>query len=124
MIRIDGVPGWQEYENDKRSKRGAVSGFSCKSRSRMLALVSSLNAKIHPVFVTLTYPLLWDNDPLAWKSDLDTFGKWLLRKYPSASFIWKLEPQKRGAPHFSFARLWNPVSALARCRHSMGGDRQ
>jgi hypothetical protein len=100
LIRIDGIPGWQEYENEKRSKRGAVSGFSCKSRSRMLALVSSLNAKIHPVFVTLTYPLLWDNDPLAWKSDLDTFGKWLLRKYPGASFVWKLEPQKRGAPHF------------------------
>ncbi|MDR3402185.1 MAG: hypothetical protein P4L99_06765 [Chthoniobacter sp.] len=100
LIRIDGIPGWDEYENETKSKRGAVSGYSCKSRSRMLRLVASLNAEIHPQFVTLTYPHEWDNDPLAWKSDLDTFGKWLLRVYPVASFIWKLEPQKRGAPHF------------------------
>jgi hypothetical protein len=100
LIRIAGVSGWEEYENEKASKRGAVSGFSCKARSRMLRLVASLNFEIHPQFVTLTYPHEWDNDPLAWKSDLDTFGKWLLRAYPAASFIWKLEPQKRGAPHF------------------------
>lgn len=100
LIRIDGIPGWEEYERETKSKRGAVSGFSGKSRSRMLALVSSLNRQILPIFVTLTYDDEWDNDPLAWKSDLDTFGKWLLRAYPQSCFIWKLEPQKRGAPHF------------------------
>jgi hypothetical protein len=100
LIRIDGIPGWDEYENETKSKRGAVSGFSCKARSRMLSLVASLSAKIHPQFVTLTYPHEWDNDPLAWKSDLDTFGKWLRRSYSAAAFVWKLEPQKRGAPHF------------------------
>ena len=100
LIRIDGIPGWEQYEDIRRAKRGAVSGYSAKARSRMLALVASLNAAIHPQFVTLTYPHEWDRDPLAWKSDLDTFGKWLLRCYPSASFVWKLEPQKRGAPHF------------------------
>src|SRR5665213_3165004 len=35
LIRIDGVPGWEEYDNEKKAKRGAVSGFSCKARSRM-----------------------------------------------------------------------------------------
>lgn len=100
LIRIDGIPGWEEYERETKSKRGSVPAFSCKSRSRMLALVSSLNAQILPIFVTLTYDDEWDNDPLAWKTDLDTFGKWLLRAYPEGSFIWKLEPQKRGAPHF------------------------
>jgi hypothetical protein len=100
LIRIDGVPGWEEFENTRSAKRGRICGYSGKSRSRMLALVASLNAQILPVFVTLTYDSEWDNDPLAWKTDLDTFGKWLLRAYPQASFIWKLEPQKRGAPHF------------------------
>lgn len=47
-----------------------------------------------------TYPDEWNHDPLSWKSNLDTLGKWLLREYPAASFIWKLEPQKRGAPQF------------------------
>lgn len=100
LIRIDGIPGWSEYENEKKSKRGAVKGFSTKARSRMLQLVASLKAKVLPHFVTLTYPREWENDPRAWKTDLDTFGKWLQRAYPTASFIWKLEPQQRGAPHF------------------------
>ena len=100
LIRIEGIPGWEPYENEKAPKRGTIGGYSCKSRSRMLALVSSLNAKILPLFVTLTYPHEWDKDPLAWKSDLDVFGKWFLRKYAFASFVWKLEPQKRGASHF------------------------
>ena len=65
LIPIDGLPGWNEYESETKSKRGAVSGFSSKSRTRMLSLVASLNAKIHPQFVTLTYPHEWDNDPLA-----------------------------------------------------------
>ncbi len=52
LIRFDGIPGWQEYENEKRSKRGT---FRAK-RVRMLQLVASLNAEIHPQFVTLTYP--------------------------------------------------------------------
>ena len=87
-------------ENERAPKRGTIGGYSCKARSRMLNLVQSLNKKILPLFVTLTYPHEWDKDPLAWKSDLDTFGKWFVRKYPGACFIWKLEPQKRGAPHF------------------------
>jgi len=56
--------------------RKAVKEFSAKSRPPMLSLVAALNAMIQPQFVTLTYPHEWDNDPSAWKSDLDTFGKW------------------------------------------------
>jgi hypothetical protein len=100
LIRIDGLPGYDEYENGVKAKRGAVSGYSSRSRSRMLSLVASLNASVHPQFVTLTYPHEWNSDARVWKTDLDTLGKWLLRQFPSIAFIWKLEPQKRGAPHF------------------------
>ena len=100
LIRIDGMPGWAEYENEKAPKRGKIKEFSAKSRSRMMALVASLKASSLPQFVTLTYPREWVHDPRMWKVHLDTFRKWLSRSYPSASGIWKLEPQERGAPHF------------------------
>jgi hypothetical protein len=35
-----------------------------------------------------------------WKNHLERFYKRMVRKFPRSSFIWKLEPQKRGAPHF------------------------
>jgi hypothetical protein len=34
------------------------------------------------------------------KRDLDNFIKRLARKFPEVAGVWKLEPQKRGAPHF------------------------
>ena len=59
-----------------------------------------------PVFVTLTYPaefpLLWD----VYKRHLDTFSKRFRRKFPAGSFVWRLEFQKRGAPHYHLL-VWN-----------------
>lgn len=106
------TPDWREQEHVKPCERckgegttcdavrGDIGGFSKRSRMRMLQLVSSLRADALPIFCTLTYPLLWPSEHEAWKRHLDTFGKWLLRAYPAASAVWKLEPQKRGAPHF------------------------
>jgi hypothetical protein len=52
-----------------------------------------------PAFVTLTFPEFYPTVQRA-KRDLDTFVKRLVRQFPDASGVWKLEPQKRGAPHF------------------------
>jgi hypothetical protein len=41
-----------------------------------------------------------------WKRDLDTFIKALRAKYPRAWGVWRLEFQKRGAPHFHIL-LWD-----------------
>lgn len=82
--------------------RDVIGGFSHSSRRRMLLLLASLRIDAHclPLFVTLTYPAFWPSEPETWKRHLDAFGKWLRRRYPAASAVWKLEPQQRGAPHF------------------------
>jgi hypothetical protein len=51
-------------------------------------------------FVTLTYPANWPPSAPEWKAHLDAFDKRFHRKYPDGHYYWKLEPQKRGAPHF------------------------
>jgi hypothetical protein len=50
--------------------------------------------------ITLTYPSDYPDDPRRWHRDLDCFAKAFHRRYPKATGFWKLEPQKRGAPHF------------------------
>jgi hypothetical protein len=52
------------------------------------------------VFGAMTYPLEFPYSDEVFKSHLDSFGKRFLRAYPDAGFFWKLEFQKRGAPHF------------------------
>jgi hypothetical protein len=50
--------------------------------------------------VTLTYPGQYAESPEIWKNDLDNFLRRLARRFEHASGVWKLEPQRRGAPHF------------------------
>lgn len=80
-------------------KRSYVSGFSAGSRLRLLHLLGTVKKSEMPTFLTLTYPNTWPN-PTDCKRHLDTFTKRLFRHSPNCSFIWKLEFQKRGAPHF------------------------
>ena len=52
-----------------------------------------------PVFVTLTYPKSFP-EPKQSKKHLKEFIRRIKRTFPMAGIIWKLEPQKRGAPHY------------------------
>lgn len=84
-------------------KRGKIGGFSPDARRRLLVRLNSLDRQALPclpIFVTLTYPGQFSPDPKTWKRDLDVFLKRLQRQYPDATGFWKLEPQKRGAPHY------------------------
>lgn len=82
-------------------KRGAVGGFSRQSQQRLRKLMHCLDSSLPlPLFLTLTYPAAWPDDPTRWKRDLDVQLKAIIRKFPDSVIIWKLEPQKRGAPHF------------------------
>lgn len=83
-------------------ERGRITGFSAASRRRLLASVGSVDHRQLPAgwLVTLTYPGEWAEDPARWKRDLDAWLKRLVRQHPGCFAWWKLEPQKRGAPHF------------------------
>ncbi len=85
--------------------RGKISNFSSDSRRRLLQLLGSLDRTVMdtPLFVGLTYPGVgWSDDPAIWHDHLEAFWKRLKRRYPAAplAVIWRMEPQKRGAPHF------------------------
>ena len=81
-------------------KRGRIKGFSFASRRRLMQTVARirLDAPL-PMFVTLTYPNKFPS-PIESKRHLKIFIKRLLRAFPDVGLIWKLEPQKRGAPHY------------------------
>lgn len=79
--------------------RGDVKGFSKASRKRMIHQCAKMGKSI-PIFITLTYGKDYPSDPADWKSHLATWGKRLVRYNPALSAIWRLEPQKRGAPHY------------------------
>tara|TARA_Y100001933_G_scaffold265286_1_gene340164 strand:- start:29586 stop:30521 length:936 start_codon:yes stop_codon:yes gene_type:complete len=88
--------------------RGEVKGFSKNARRRLIRKVGSIDREAlqcMPIFITLTYPGEWPSDPKQWKKHLDTWAKRLKRRYPNACAIWKLEPQKRGAPHYHLILL-------------------
>lgn len=81
-------------------KRGRVRGFSKSSRRRMLQRISKVRNQVAPIFVTLTYPDEFPFDSAEWKRHLHNFFKRLFRWCRMAGAFWKMEPQKRGAPHF------------------------
>ena len=93
-------------------KRGGVATFSRASRRRMQETFHRIDqGKVvgPPLFVSLTYP---GKDPAYWvpfawehKRHLERFLKRFFRLAEACGcrecfVIWRLEPQKRGAPHY------------------------
>jgi hypothetical protein len=69
------------------------------------------------LFVTLTYPRQYPGTWQVWKRQLDTMMKRFRRKFPSFAATWKLEPQKRGAPHYHLLVVGVPFLAKAWLSH-------
>lgn len=117
--------------------RSVVTDFSRASRRRLLHTLGRVRRDHLPVFVTLTYPGSWPASPVEWKRHLDIFAKRLRRAWPGSAFVWKLEPQRRGAPHFhlllwgaDYSQLrgwlpgvWYEVVASGDARHLRAGTR-
>lgn len=94
-----------------RGDRRAISGFSDRSRRALLRSVNCWDrTRVQAggvVFVTLTYPR---DHPTARasKQDLERFLQAMGRRWGTRDdrgrrrlgVVWKLEPQKRGAPHY------------------------
>ena len=93
-------PKYSIQGKNSRGQRSAIKGFSKNSRRRLLYKFAKMKKSVLPVIVTLTYPNEYTHDSKQWKNDLENLFKRMVRLWPGAAFIWKLEPQKRGAPHF------------------------
>ncbi len=81
--------------------RGVVGGYSKASRLRLIKKLTSLDvaAVRRSLVVTLTYHKT-KVEHVTLKSDLKSFFRAVRRNYPAYSGLWKLEPQKRGSPHY------------------------
>lgn len=103
-------------------KRSTITGFSDASARRLKKKLVALNFRAHNwQFVTLTYPGEYSYDPLMWKRNLRAFRSHLERVWGDVfqGAIWRLEQQKRGAPHFHLLICWNQKVPLRLIRTSV-----
>ncbi|MBC7856198.1 MAG: hypothetical protein IAF94_22430, partial [Pirellulaceae bacterium] len=92
--------------------RQIITEFSGQSRYRMLTFFNQIDrTKVSADrlwFVTLTYPREWPSSWAEWKRHLQNWKKRLERDWGRVPAVWKLEPQRRGAPHFHLILIVPP----------------
>jgi hypothetical protein len=94
--------------------REKVSGFSRASRRNLLRRLASINRTAFKgfrgrmIFVTLTYPGEYPQDPALCKGHLKAFRKRLQRMCGAFAAFWRLGIQKRGAWHFHLLLFVGP----------------
>jgi hypothetical protein len=86
--------------------RDRVRGFSRTSRRNLLRRLASINRRVfrahrgRMIFVTLTYPEHYPEDPELCKNHLKALRKRLQRKIDDFAGFWRMGIQQRGAWHF------------------------
>jgi hypothetical protein len=86
--------------------RDRVRGFSRTSRRNLLRRLASINRRVFKsfrgriIFVTLSYPHEYPEDPQFCKRNLKAFRKRLQREFGDFTAFWRLGVQQRGAWHF------------------------
>jgi hypothetical protein len=94
--------------------RDRVRGFSRTSRTNLLRRLASINRsafnafKGRIIFVTLTYPHEYPDDPELCKRHLKALRKRLQREFEPFAAFWRLGIQKRGALHFHLLLFVKP----------------
>jgi hypothetical protein len=91
--------------------RDRVRGFSRTSRTNLLRRLESINRSAfrgRMIFVTLTYPKQYPEDPALCKRHLKALRKRLRRAYGSFAAFWRMGIQKRGAWHFHLLLFVEP----------------
>lgn len=108
---IGDVVGIRIYDNDvvvvrqggnanvPETERGTIMEFSKASRQR-LAFVCSNTPVVFKLMITLTYPKDFPSDGKTVKGHLNSFLTWVRRDMGNPSYLWFLEFQRRGAPHY------------------------
>lgn len=118
-----------EDSEEEKTTRGRVIGLSSRSRLRLQVRINRCTFKPGRVwFLTLTYPREFPAHCVA-KTDLRAFLKRVSRKWGKRGAVWRIENQKRGAPHFHIvlflaAAVPEPDFAewVARSWHSVVGS--
>jgi len=100
-VRFDPIKKPKRQGRHAYGIRGRVVGFSAASRRRLLHMFNQIPKEAHTkaVWIDLTYPGKYPGFKEC-KRHLDAFSKRIRRKYPACVVFWRLELQRRGAPHF------------------------
>ena len=93
-------------------KRGEIQIFSRQSRFRLFKLLHQLEFN-RITFMTLTYPEDFPTDPKVFKAHLKEFRRRFERTWGKIKAVWRLEFQKRGAPHYHIMYLDGPFIPIA-----------
>jgi hypothetical protein len=94
--------------------RDKVRGFSRASRRNLLLRLASINRrafrtfKARMIFVTLTYPRVYPEEPELCKNHLKALRRRLQRKFGDFTAFWRMGIQKRGAWHFHLLLFVGP----------------
>jgi hypothetical protein len=94
--------------------RDKVKGFSRTSRRNFLRRLASINRsafrafKGRIIFVTLTYPHDYPENPEVCKNHLKALRRRLQRKFGDFAGFWRMGIQKRGAWHFHLLLFVGP----------------
>jgi hypothetical protein len=94
--------------------RDSVRGFSRTSRRNLLRRLASINRRAFKsfrgkiIFVTLSYPHEYPEDPQLCKRNLKAFRKRLQREFGTFAAFWRLGIQMRGAWHFHLLLFVGP----------------
>ena len=131
--------GGKERRRKGGGKRGKITGWSRASRRRMYYTIGRIRRSALPIMITLTYPAEFPARSGEWKDNLRRFWQRLKRRFPRAGMVWKLEPQKRGAPHYHLlvwgvpwglyefrkwvSQAWYEVVGSGDVRHLIAGTR-
>lgn len=120
-LHLDGPARENKSTTPPERTSGDISSFSPGSRRRLIKKILKLESSrlTSGAFVTLTYHEDWTTEREDLQQDLNAFLQALRRQYPNAVYIWRLEFQARGAPHFHLM-IWRsrgcgeiPLSDLA-----------
>lgn len=103
FLADDDWEGRQGSFEDLTRARGEIREWTSRSRARMLYRIATVDWEALPgvpEMLTLTYPREYPADGPTCKAHLRTFQKRYERRFGKMYAAWKMEFQKRGAPHF------------------------
>lgn len=83
-------------------KKDDITKFSINARRRMIKFLSMVNLEFYedPLFVTTTFHNAYPKNSEQLKTILRNYLKKLKYSFPDLHYAWRLEWQKRKAPHF------------------------
>jgi len=93
------MTGIRQGPGNSGAVRGEIRGFTHQSRRRLTHLARN-TADLWTGFLTVTYPADFPTNGREVKRHLNSLCSWLRRR--RVAYIWILEFQERGAPHFHF----------------------